>query len=322
MRRDRFCIGNIMNISTREIEYILTVAQEKSISRAAQSLNISQPALSQAILKIEAIIGVPLFIRTKNGIVLTEIGDIFVKYGAEIMGCVDQLERGLNPQRKTATESLRIGVPYYLGSRIMPPFLRKFQDIYPSIQITLIEMASQDLEVELLNQRIDIAVVPLPMQLLGIRYQEIITSRIAVVLSQDNPFRQQFYCRPGDDAFYVDLSSLEKAPFVMLNQNHRTATVAMAMLHNVLINPHISFLTSNFDTLKQLISHNLGIALVPDLYISEEEVDTLRLCRAYLEGEQDLPWTIALAFEEFRVPSSAAQCFAEYMKTWAEEQFL
>ena len=75
-----------MNLSTREIEYILAVAQEKSISRAAQSLNISQPALSQAILKMEAAIGNSLFIRTKSGFVLTETGDIFVKYGTKIMG--------------------------------------------------------------------------------------------------------------------------------------------------------------------------------------------------------------------------------------------
>ncbi len=311
-----------MNISTREIEYILAVAREKSISKAALNLSISQPALSQAILKIEAAIGAPLFIRTKNGFVLTETGDIFVKYGTEIMGCVDQIERGLNPRRRTAMESLRIGVPYYLGSRIMPQLLGKFQALYPNIQITLIEMPSQDLEVELLNQRSDIAIVPLPIQLVGIRYQEIIASRITVVLSENDPFRQAFYRKPGDDSYYVDLSALEKAPFVMLNQNHRTSTVAMAMLHNVLIDPQIAILTASFDTLKRMVSNGLGVALVPDLYISKEDESALGLRKAYLEKDQDLPWKIALAFEEFRVPSSAAQCFADYMKVWAEERFL
>lgn len=310
-----------MNLSTREIEYILAVAQEKSISRAAQSLNISQPALSQAILKMEAAIGNPLFIRTKSGFVLTETGDIFVKYGTKIMGCVDQMEEGLNLQRRTATESLRVGVPYYLGSRIMPQLLGKFQILYPNIQITLIEMPSQDLEVELLNQRSDIAIVPLPIQLVGIRYQEIITSRITVVLSESDPFKRTFYRKPGGDAYYVDLSALEEAPFVMLNQNHRTSTVAMAMLHNVLVDPQIAFLTANFDTLKRLVSKGLGIALVPDLYISKEEEAMLGLRKAYLEENQSLPWKIALAFEEFRVPSSAAQCFADYITVWAEERF-
>lgn len=308
-----------MNISTREIEYILAIAREKSISKAAQSLSISQPALSQAILKIEAAIGVPLFLRTKNGFILTETGDIFVKYGTKIMDCVDEIERGLNPQRRTAMETLRIGVPYYLGSRIMPQLLGKFQALYPNIRITLIEMPSQDLEVELLNQRSDIAIVPLPIQLVGIRYQEIMTSRITVVLAENDPFKRMFYRKPGDDAYYVDLSTLEKAPFVMLNQNHRTATVAMAMLHNVPVDPHIAFLTANFDTLKRMVSNGLGIALVPDLYISKEEESALGLCKAYLEENQNLPWKIALAFEEFRVPSSAAQCFADYMKLWAEE---
>lgn len=311
-----------MNISTREIEYILTVAREKSISKAAQSLCISQPALSQAILKIEAMVGVPLFIRTKTGFLTTEIGDIFVKYGGKIMHCVDQMERDLDPQRRTAAEQLRIGVPYYLGSRIMPQALRKFQLLYPNIQISLIERPSQDLEVDLLQQRSDIAVVPLPIQLVGIRYQEIITSRISVLLSEDDPFVGRLYQKPGDGASYVDLSVLENAPFVMLNQNHRTATVAMVMLHNVLIDPQIAFLTSNFDTLKRMVSNGLGIALVPDIYVSEEEERTLHLRRAYLEEGQDLPWTIALAFEEFRVPSPAAQCFADYMKDWAEERFL
>lgn len=96
----------------------------------------------------------------------------------------------------------------------------------------------------------------------------------------------------------------------------------MAMLHNARIDPQIAILTANFDTLKRMVSNGLGIALVPDLYISKEEEAALGLCRAYLEEGQDLPWKIALAFEEFRVPSSAAQCFADYMTVWAEERFL
>lgn len=308
-----------MNISIREIKYILTVAEEKNISRAALKLNISQPALSQAILKIEATIGVPLFARNKNGFSLTNIGHIFVEYGTKILESMDAIENYLHPSDTHTQESLSVGIPYYLSSIIMPPVLHEFDKAHPNINIMLTELPSHNLETELIQRRISMAIIPLPIQSTGIDYTELIHSRMSIFLSEDDPLTKKLYTKEGCDGNYIDLHELRDAPFIMLKKNQRTTTVAETLMHNANIDHKISYVTQNFDTLKQLVSNGMGIALVPDIYITETEEKSLKLTRAYLEESQDFPWIIVAAYEAGSRLSRGSYDFIRFIKkTWIQ----
>ncbi|MFA6505717.1 MAG: LysR family transcriptional regulator, partial [Treponemataceae bacterium] len=103
-----------MNLSLREIEYVLTVAAEENITRASEKLYIAQPSLSQAIKKIEDEIGHPLFTRVKNKIKLTEEGRLFVESGQQINKTVRDLENKLNALSQNNCGHLALGMPFHL----------------------------------------------------------------------------------------------------------------------------------------------------------------------------------------------------------------
>ena len=100
-------------MNSKQIQYVLTLAYERSFSKAAEALNITQPSLSQYIKKIEKEVGLPLFDRT-NGIVrLTDAGRIFVEAGRAIIDLEHRMEVSFSDLAANKTGSLIIGAAPY-----------------------------------------------------------------------------------------------------------------------------------------------------------------------------------------------------------------
>jgi DNA-binding transcriptional LysR family regulator len=129
-----------MSIDLKQLKYFLAVAEEKSFSRAAERLHISQPPLSQQIMKLEAELGVKLFARTTRTFELTVAGKALMQEAAELLGkmrmtidTVRQIDRG-------EVGRLRVGI---VGSAMwgpIPSMLEEFQSKYPRVTWTIHEL--------------------------------------------------------------------------------------------------------------------------------------------------------------------------------------
>lgn len=127
-------------------EYIYEVYKEKSFSKAAQNLYISQPALSAAIKKIENRIGCCIFDRSSKVIRLTDAGTEYIKAAETITDIEIQFENYLSNLNQLKTGRLSIGASNVFASFILPAIITKFTDKYPAIKVNLIEAASSQLE--------------------------------------------------------------------------------------------------------------------------------------------------------------------------------
>jgi DNA-binding transcriptional LysR family regulator len=129
-----------MSIDLKQLKYFLAVAEEKIFSRAAERLHISQPPLSQQIMKLEAELGVKLFARTTRTFELTVAGKALMQEAAELLGkmrmtidTVRQIDRG-------EVGRLRVGI---VGSAMwgpIPSMLEEFQSKYPRVTWTIHEL--------------------------------------------------------------------------------------------------------------------------------------------------------------------------------------
>lgn len=102
-----------MNLNVREIEYILTIANEGSITKAAQKLFIAQPSLSQVLKRVEAELGVSLFNRVKSRLKLTPEGEVFVSSGQEIMEIIRKLDDKFSVLSNAESGKLVVGFPTF-----------------------------------------------------------------------------------------------------------------------------------------------------------------------------------------------------------------
>lgn len=152
-----------MNISLDLYRLFYIVAKEGSISRAANILFISQPAITLQIKKLENELGVSLFTRTKHGVVLTEEGNILFEYIKVAMDNIINGENALSNLKNLDSGIIRIGASTTVSKHIVMPYLEKFHEMYPKIEIQIVNSLTTNLLKELRNGNLDILFLNLPM---------------------------------------------------------------------------------------------------------------------------------------------------------------
>lgn len=149
----------------RYLRYFVAVAETRNFTRAAEKLSISQPPLSQQILRLEREIGTPLFLRLKSGVELTEAGEAFYKEARQILLLTDQalektrgIARGINGKATLGFACSSVFHP------ILFKRLKKFQTRYPSATLLAEESNMSQLMQSLRDGALDAAFVRLPCQ--------------------------------------------------------------------------------------------------------------------------------------------------------------
>ncbi len=139
-------------------EYVYSVYKTGSFTKAAQSLYISQPSLSVAIQNIEKQIGAPLFERAGTKVILTEIGEEYIKSAQKIMNIEKEFENRLNDIYSLETGEITVGGTNYLSSYVLPKVINKFSSLYPKIKVNLVEANSKNLIDMMINQTVDVII--------------------------------------------------------------------------------------------------------------------------------------------------------------------
>lgn len=152
-----------MNISLDLYRLFYVVAKEGSISKAASILFISQPAITLQIKKLESELGVSLFTRTKHGVVLTEEGSVLFEYIKSAIDNIINGENALSNLRNLDSGIIRIGASTTVSKHIVIPYLEKFHEMYPKIEIQIVNSLTTNLLKELRNGNLDVLFLNLPM---------------------------------------------------------------------------------------------------------------------------------------------------------------
>lgn len=139
-------------------DLIYTVYQEKSISKAAQKLFVSQPSLSIMIRKIEEEVGLPLFDRTSKPIRLTEAGMEYIKATEAILHIEKAFDNYINAANELLTGSLTVGGNQLLSSLVLPSYISKFISRYPGIQLNMEDDNSLALEDMISTGQLDLVI--------------------------------------------------------------------------------------------------------------------------------------------------------------------
>ena len=303
-----------MNLSIRELEYILTVASENSITRAAQKLHIAQPSLSQALKKVEEEIGMPLFCRIRNRMQPTQVGELMVDSASKVLKIVQDMETSILDIAQLNTGRLRIGLPYYLGSFLIPPAIRRYREQYGDVELQFVEADAGELEEMLLNGTIDLAVMPLPLETTSLVVKPFFSGGMVLLIPRDSPLNELAYDK-GDKKRYFDLHNAQQQPFIM---GRRASWLCMAVeeiFQKVGIDPDIALYAQNIETIKRFVSAGGGAAILPELYLARYpggriDADSVPFCYYYLEPEQNAQWAAGAAYLDDAFLSFAARRFA------------
>lgn len=153
-----------MNVSYELYKIFYYVVKYESISKAAEAMYISQPAISQAMSNLETKLGGKLFTRTKKGIILTEEGKILYDFIAAGIKNITDGENAFLNYMNLDSGSIRIGASTTVMKHVVMPYIKEFHQLHPKVDIKVSNNLTLDLVKELRNGSLDLLVVNLPMK--------------------------------------------------------------------------------------------------------------------------------------------------------------
>ena len=201
-----------MNFSS--FDYFLALARERSYTRAADVLRITQQSLSAAIAALERELGCPLVVR-RTPLELTYAGRVFLQYAERFHQTRDEMQRTFCDIAENQRGELRVGIAYTRGRAILPGILEAFAGVYPNVCVILTEERNHTLQNLLHEGRVDLAIARFQKPLPGIEVQPFYTEDTVLLVS-----RQLLQTCGIDLAAHRteiergDLRSLRSCPFV------------------------------------------------------------------------------------------------------------
>ena len=146
-------------MNLRDLLYVIAVAEHKNFTRAAKVTNVSQPALSNQIKKLEAELGLEIFTRGKNEVILTEFGDEFSSIARQISGLVDAANDLARKHGKVDAVPLRLGVTPTLAAYLYGYFRELFAELIPGMGLIIVEEYPTKLVEMTVEKSIDMALI-------------------------------------------------------------------------------------------------------------------------------------------------------------------
>jgi DNA-binding transcriptional LysR family regulator len=181
----------IRRVELRHLRYFVTVAEEKSVTRAASRLGVSQPPLSRQIRDLERELGVDLFDRSTTGVRLTEGGETFLAEARAVLGRADEAVESLGHFALGKRGKVRIGhASGVLTLDVFSRALRSFSRRHPHVSVDLREMTTQGILRGLRDRTLDIAlVVPIsPGDFEGLAVEHVAAYAVYVAVSRKHRF--------------------------------------------------------------------------------------------------------------------------------------
>lgn len=239
-----------------------TVAKTGNISRAAKKLYISQPAISKSIQKLENNLNAVLFKRTSRGVSLTAEGEILYQHTKEAFSALLEGEETLARRQTLGIDQLRIGVSTTLCRYVLLPYLQRFIQTYPHVQISISNQSTYQTLALLEENKIDVGLVGEPSHQKGVYFQSL--QQIQDIFVATKPYLEHLKLRSQPEDFY------QTATFMMLDEENITRQyVNKAFLEKGMEMTHI-LEVSTMDLLIEFAKISLGTACVIREFVLEE----------------------------------------------------
>lgn len=284
-----------MNLSLRDIRYVLKIAEEGSITRAAQLLHIAQPSLSQALKRIESETGAMLFTRAQNQMLPTAEGLIFIETGREILSMVDQMRDKVKQSTQSTVHTIRLGLTFFIGSYLFPKIRASLIERAPDAVVHLVEASSSELEEKLVHGEIDLALLPAPLLNESLQSYSLCTAPMLLLLSKDDELNKFAYRKPGAELPYLDIHLANHRDFLVGKPGQRVRLINEMIFKKAGISPNLVFCSQSIDTIKRVTAAGGGISVIPEFYI-ERQGGAKDLNCYNLEPEYSVEWALLATY--------------------------
>jgi DNA-binding transcriptional LysR family regulator len=287
-------------ISSRQLEYFRAVARELHFTRAAESLRIAQPALSQQIRKLERSLGLTLFERDNHRVRITAAGAALLDHAERILSDLSAVEAEMLGWAQGTRGRIRLGTARGLAVQLAR-LLSAFCAAYPDVDVELREESTGEMVADLYSGELDaatLAAVP-PLDDGRLATHSLGSEPLVLVTGTDNPLGRKRS---------VHVAELDEVDFVLYRPGSAVREVIVSALAAAGVAPRARFETREYTTARILASAGLAVAILPRSF-AEEPGHPIRVTRL----DPEPAWAPSLAWSAGRRPSPALTAFLDFV---------
>ena len=273
----------VMALELNELRSFLILSEQLHFRHAAEILHVSQPALSKQIRRLEDRLGGQLFLRRSGGVHLTAAGQVLLQHARQIHEDSESAERITRLALKGGAGTLRVGFGIAVLARGLPNLMLRFRKQFPNVDLSVRNMSTSDQTQALIDKRIDVGFVRLPIRSGDIEAVPIVKERLMIVLSEHSVYDAK-----------KGLAALSSAPFIIpcradsasfYDHVFRTCLAAGFV-------PKVVQEADVFFTALNLVRAGLGISIAPSA-VQLMRVPQIRFAETRI---REAEWTIGIAW--------------------------
>lgn len=246
-----------MALSLRQVRYFIAVAENGSVTGAAQQLSISQSTVTEAIKALETELGVKLIERQARGVVLSYRGQQFLRHAHRIQAEVSDAQSALRSEDAPLSGALQIGVTTLVAGYCLSDLLARFRRVFPAVQVSVVEDTREYLEHLLLNGEIDVAVIIVSnlQDNVALETESLQTSHYHLWMPSGHRL-----LRNGP----VSLKEMAEDALIVLSVDE-VEEVTGRYWRQAGVRPKVAFRTRSVEAVRSLVATGAGVAVLPDL---------------------------------------------------------
>lgn len=285
----------LLTVQLQQLRYFATLAEVRHFTRAAESLHVAQPSLSQQIRALERELGAELFHRARGNITLTDAGEALLPLARQILADTETARREVQEVAQLRRGRVRLGAPPSLCASLVPDVLRAYHARYPGIELVVDEGGSQDLVRTLAAGGLDLALVitPLAVGAPALATTELLREDLVVVSAPGEP--------PPVRRRALRVADLEGLPMVMFRHGYDLREITIAACRAAGFEPVFTVEGGEMDAVLGFVRAGLGLAVVPGMVAARSGLRVTPF-----EGTR-MRRTIALAHRKDVAPPRAAR---------------
>lgn len=293
-------------MTLKQLTYFLEIAKMKNFTKAAANLYISQSALSKTVKAMESELGVQLIDRTVNHFKLTPEGEIFYQKGLIAIKNINSELEDLYGSLGTEKGHITVGIPPVIGTAYFTSIIYKFRNMYPDVELKIIEAGANTIKKWVSEGEVDIGVVILPVSNDDFNVIPIVTAENVLLVNKNHPLAQY------DE---VSFKMLKDERFISLNSTFMLYDQIISLCRISGFEPNIVCESSQWDFITEMVVLDQGVSILPRPILKRYNSDKLKLISL---KDPSFSWNIAIILKKDKYISRIIKSFIELSKKEGE----
>jgi len=243
-----------------QIAAFVEVARRRSVSRAAEALFVTQPALTARLQGLERDLGARLFVRTPRGMKLTEAGESFLPYAVRALESLTDGRMQVNALERGGAGRLAIGAAPAVSTYVLPGLLKRFAQSHPRVEVRVRTGHSEEMLELVLREQVDVGLVR-ALQHRDISSTPLYEDRLILVVDPEHPFAASGRIR---------LAEISGQQLILFDRTSSYHELTSALFRRAGISPSGVMELDNIDAAKKMVEQGFGVALLPHTSVADE----------------------------------------------------